>query len=147
MKRKTYLLTIPIMLLLLAVLAGCIRDVAGEVQVYVDPDIEAALEKSEWTQVYVNLTRPPGFELPGPEATEDTFRDFWESWDWDVFEQLSAEVRARILADLGPEDFVLLGEFRGPAFGGDISASGLEKLRNHPDAVAINWAWGGSDDV
>ncbi len=58
--------------------------------------------------------------------------------DWDVRAQHAQEVQANVRSALGPEDATDVTGFKTmPALGANITASGLEKLRNHPDVVAI----------
>ncbi len=65
--------------------------------------------------------------------------------DWDLRAQHAREVQANVRSVLGPEDATRAVEFKTiPALGATITASGLEKLRNHPDVVAIGAAALGS---
>ena len=58
--------------------------------------------------------------------------------DWDLRARHAQEVQANVRSALGPEDATEVNGFETmPALGANITASGLEKLRNHPDVVAI----------
>ena len=58
--------------------------------------------------------------------------------DWDLRAQHAREVQASVRSVLGLEDAREVTGFQTiPALGATITASGLEKLRNHPDVVAI----------
>ncbi len=151
MNKRTYLMALPLLLLVVAVV-GCIRGVTGDSpvpvgdqaqdgasHVTVDPRVEESLEESEWVSVYISIGAPPGFELPSYELYEsdpDAYKEIILGWDLDVYDQLRAERRANVLSALGPD-------YQQRLHAGDfVTASGLEKLRNHPYVVAVLWPTG-----
>ncbi len=152
MKSRLYLTLIPVLLLLAVGVIGCIRGVTGDSpapvgeqaqdggsHVTVDPRVEEALEEAEWVSVYIGIGTPPGFELPSYELYEsdpDAYEAIILAWDLDVYDQLRSERRANVLSALGPDYQQRLNE------GDFITASGLEKLRNHPYVVSVLWPTG-----
>ena len=163
MNTRTYVIVLPL-LLSIAALIGCIRNVAGDSDapaedldvtsdvhnpyagshlidddhVTVDPRVLEELEESEWVEVHIEIRLPPGFELPSLELLEsdrEAYEEIILGWDLDVYDQLNAERRANVISALGPDLERRAGYF--------ISASGLEKLRNHPYVGSVIWRLGG----
>lgn len=154
MKRKTYLIVLPLLLLAIGLLTGCIRGVTGDSltpggepavtsdthlgtdphviegdHVTVDPRLPEVLEESEWAQLFFYLRDPPGFEFPSYELSQSdevAYIEILRGMDMELYDQLRAERRADVLSVLGV-DYQQLGNA-----GAQITASGLEKLRHHP---------------
>ena len=158
MNKKTYIIVLPLLVLAVAALAGCIRtvtglgdqDLTGERDVLsddhrvdisivihtvegdhvsVDPRLLEELEESEWAEVYYELSMPPGYEfLTGP--FDDAFEEAVETTDWELFDQLRAEREADVQAWLGTDL-----ELRMPGYW--MTAAGVEKIRIHPFVAFI----------
>ena len=143
MNTRTYLIVLPL-LLSIAAMIGCIRNVAGDSDavveqgashVTVDPRVEEALEVDESIRVLISLRDLDELmAVPIAEWTEELVLGI----DWDLRAQHAQEVQANVRSVLGPEDATrVIGFQTMPALGATITASGLEILRNHPDVVAI----------
>lgn len=150
MNTRAYLFVLPVLLLAVAVI-GCIRNVEGDSEavaeqgashVSVDPRVEEALEKDESIKVLISLRDLDELEaVPMAEWTEELLSGI----DWDLRAQHAQEVQAIVRSVLGPEDATeVTGFLTIPALGATITASGLEKLRNHPDVTGIGAAALGS---
>ncbi len=149
MNKRTYLMALPLLLLAVGVI-GCIRNVAGDSDavveqgashVNVDPRVEEALEVDESVKVLISLRDLD--ELAAVPIDEWT-KELLLGIDWDLRARHAQEVQANVRSVLGPEDATRVVGFQTiPALGATITASGLEKLRNHPDVVAIASALGG----
>ena len=148
MNTKTYRIVLPLLLLSIAALAGCIRGITGDSpapvddmaqdgasHVSVDPRVEEALEVDESIKVLISLRDLDELmAVPIAEWTEELVLGI----DWDLRAQHAQEVQANVRSVLGPEDATrVIGFQTMPALGATITASGLEILRNHPDVVAI----------
>ena len=64
-------------------------------------------------------------------------------WTTELRRQNAAERAASVLSVLTPSDFTLLHQFEiSAALSGRLTESGLEKLANHPDVVAVGFNGG-----
>ncbi len=149
MNTRTYLIFLPLLLLAVGV-AGCIRNVEGDSDtvaeqgtshVIVDPRVVEALEEDESIRVLISLRDIDELEaVPIAEWTKELLLGV----DWDLRAQHAQEVQANVRSVLGPEDATRIVGFKiSPALGATITASGLEKLRNHPYVRAIAPSLGG----
>lgn len=153
MSKKTYIISLPLLLLTVAALTGCIRGVTGDslapvgeqveesdhvsvdeqVQesdshVAVDPRVEEALKTDESIKVLISLGRPAG---PVSEWTDLERREN------------AARRQDAVLASLTDDDFRLTQAFEDvAAISGYITTTGLEILRNHPDVTGIGRSQG-----
>ena len=118
---KRYLFVLPAVLLAVAAV-GCIRGVGGDTGPIIDPNVYELLEQDGEVKVLVSLRN-----LPGPVS------------EWDLAERdvHTAQMRANVLSVLTEDDIREPWESKGSAIGGYITASGLEKLRTHPDVIAV----------
>ncbi len=124
MNTKTYLIALPLLLLAVGVVA-CVRGVAGGTTAIIDPALLEALEEVDEVRVLVSL------------RTLDTPVSEWDLDDLAEHERLSAVVRANVISILDEDDMRDIRESSAAAIGGYITKSGVEKLRTHPDVVAI----------
>ena len=120
--------------------------------------VEAQLQ--ETTTVAIDSRIAPEIERDGEIKVLISLRDIDEiasvpmsEWDeemflaidWDLRARHAQEIQAVVRAALGPEDATEITGFRTmPGLGATINASGLEKLRNHPDVTSIGAAELGS---
>ena len=153
MNKKTYLIVLPLLVLAISLLAGCIRGVTGDSlspeaeqveesssHVAVDPRVEEALKMDESISVLISLRDIDEIaSVPMSEWDEEMFLAI----DWDLRAKHAQEVQAVVRAALGPEDATnVIGFKTSPALGATITASGLKILRNHPDVTGIGRAVG-----
>ncbi len=153
MNRKTYLIALPLLLLAIGAIIGCIRGATadsptlvdeqaddGGSHVDVDPRVEEALEVDESIEVLISLRDLDEIDtVPMSEWDEEMFLAI----DWDLRAKHAQEVQAVVRAALGPEDATnVIGFKTSPALGATITASGLKILRNHPDVTGIGRAVG-----
>ncbi len=152
MNTRRYLIVLPLFLVAVGV-TGCIRGVAGDSDAVVEQgashvivaaSVEEALQQDESVLVLISLRDIDELmAVPNAEWT----REFLLGIDFDLRAQHAQEVQASVRSALGPEDATDVNGFKTvPALGARITASGLEKLRNHPDVVHVARAGGGELD-
>ena len=130
---------VPVGILAALIVAGVVLSLTGGAEsgfqpqgstVVVGQSVWEALEEQPSVQVLIGLRQP---DVPLAERTTDLMR------------QNTAEVAARVLAELIEDDFVLIHQFEiSAALGGNVTRSGVEKLAAHPDVVSIGLSCCGS---
>ncbi len=125
MNTRPYLIALPLLLLAVGALIGCIRDAAGGTTAFIDPALLEALEEVDEVRVLVSL------------RTLDTPVSEWDLEDLAEHRRLGDLARANVISVLNEDDMRDIREFTSAAIGGYITKSGVEKLRTHPDVVDI----------
>lgn len=154
MNTRTHLIALPLLLLAMGALAGCIRNVEGDYlapvseqnmtsdthlptdshtlsdnHMTVDPRLLERFEESEWVRVSIGITFAPEYQIvTGPH--DDAYEEFVRTLDWELFDQDRADRWADVVSALGID-------FQQRFPGTWITASGLEKLRNHPFVFGV----------
>ena len=107
----------------------------------IDSRLAPVIERDGKIKVLISLRDIDVIEAANGDFTKEMFSNV----DWDLRARHAQEVQASVRAILGPEDATELSGFKTmPGLAATITASGLEKLRRHPDVIGIGAATLGS---